>query len=625
MKSLLLLSAILLCFTLESYAQTSELTQLRDMYSKTYLLPSGEKQTIIQGAPAHYFDGSSWEEIDPSITATASTLYNATNVITSAFPLQPDNNSTVRFTIDGYLIELSSEKEVVQFANGITTLSTLNNWGQADYTTDEITYTDSNSGAQDVYHISNGQVKNDLLLFTSPNALVESDLYYGFREKLMLPSGWYLENAVQETDPKTNHGILIVDETDTPRLMIPAPIIYDAMGMENNGSMTNDAAFVIEEENGAWYISTLVPSEWMNAPERVFPITFDPTFTTAAATGGWQSQNNFVDNPNFVFIGVCCGNLEHRAWLQWNIASIPTNACVSLVELELLVNGTGGQAPELVHAYDMMTTNSLNVWGPYGAINTPVYNDQATGWYSSFTITGIGTYGWYDLGPNAYGDMMTMVNTFGTYQVALVFDNEPSTNWKRITASGCSLRVTYEDPPCTILPIELSDFHVECIDGQAEISWSTVSEINNDYFRISKSTDGVQFTDLATVSGAGNSNELLEYTIYDDARQNEPVYYRLSQTDMDGATEVFTPQVFHGCDLEVPVISVEQGSTLRVRGNSIQQVILLDLMGRTIAEKTNASDETSISIQSEITGGLYVVRVLYDDYKVLTQQVYLKR
>ena len=80
-----------------------------------------------------------------------------------------------------------------------------------------------------------------------------------------------MEKAVQVEHPTTNHGVVEVDEMNIPQLMIPAPIIYDALGMENNGSTANDAAFVIEEENGAWYISTLVASEWLNAPERVFP------------------------------------------------------------------------------------------------------------------------------------------------------------------------------------------------------------------------------------------------------------------------------------------------------------------------------------------------------------------
>lgn len=625
MKNLLPCLALTVLSAHAVYAQTStytELTDLRDMYSKTYLLPNGQKQALIQGGPAHYFDGNAWEEIDPTILSTASTLYNATNVFTSAFPKQPDANSAINYTIDGKLIELSLSKELVEFSSGINVLETFNNWSQADFDSTKIVYTDGD--VEDVYQISNGEVKNDLLLHYSPVNQVGSDVYYGFREKIVLPSGWSLQAAVQESDPKTNHGLIIMDASNTPQLMIPAPIVHDANGLENNGSLANDAAFVIEEDNGVWYISTLVSSDWLNAPERVFPITFDPTFTVAGNTGGWQSQNNFVDNPGFVFIGVCCGNLEHRAWLKWSVSSIPTNACVSSVEMELLVNGVGSATAELVHAFDMITTNSTNLWGPYGAIMTNVYNDQATGWYTSFTMTGAGTYGWYDLGPNAYTDMMSMVNTFGWYQVGIIFDNEPSTNWKRMSATLCNLRVTYENPPCTILPIQLSSFDVSCESGQAAISWTTNSEVNNDHFTVSKSLDGLQFTEIATISGAINSNETIQYEVHDEVRHNAPVYYRLSQTDLDGATEYFAPKMYQDCNINEPHISTEEGNKVRVRGKSIQAIHILDAMGRSISTHSNTSKSNSILLSPEASQGIHTVQVVSTQGQITTKQVFLE-
>lgn len=602
---------------------TVELTEQRDMYSKTYLLPDGQKQALIHGGPVHYRNGENWEEIDPTLSSNNSTIYNSTNVFTSIFPKKPSENSIIQYTYEGELIELSLTKELVQFSSGINVLETFDGWGDAIFDNTSILYSDINAGVEDVYEISNGEVKNDLLLHYAPGGLTGSNIYYGFREKITLPSGWKLQAATQENNPKTNHGIFILDASNTPRLLIPAPIVHDANGLENNGSIANDAAFVVEEENGSWYISTLVSSEWIHHPERAFPITFDPTITIAGNTGGWQSQNNFVDNPNYVFIGVCCGNLEHRAWLKWSVSSIPTNACVNLLEMELYVNFVGNAAAELVHAFDMMTTTGTNLWGPYGAIMTNVYNDQATGWYTSFTMTSAGTYGWYDLGPNAYNDLMTMVNSYGWYQVGIIFDNEPSTNWKRMTASLCNLRVTYEDPPCTILPIELSSFDASCKDGQAEIAWTTASEFHNDFFTISKSVDGKQFQEIAQISGAGNSNQTIEYTYNDDARHNESVYYRLSQTDYDGATEIFLPTLFNGCGQNEISISSEEGNKVRVRGESIASVEILDAMGRSLVNHTNTSKASSILIDSEARKGIYLVRVIDNLGVTTTEQVYL--
>lgn len=190
-KITLLTTLLVLCYS-ASYSQEIELLELRDMYSKTYQLESGEKQTWISGAPAHYFNGFAWEDIDPTLTSTATSLYNTTNAITSVFPNQPATNSVIGFTIDGQSIELSLKKEVVIFSTTITVLSSLDHWEQAESTEDQIRYVDNNTRAEDRYQILNGQVKNDLLFQASPNAASAENVYYGFREKLTLPSGWRL-------------------------------------------------------------------------------------------------------------------------------------------------------------------------------------------------------------------------------------------------------------------------------------------------------------------------------------------------------------------------------------------------------------------------------------------------
>lgn len=84
------------------------------------------------------------------------------------------------------------------------------------------------------------------------------------------------------------------------------------------------------------------------------------------------------------------------------------------------------------------------------------------------------------------------------------------------------------------LPIELSSFDAKPENEIINITWSTASETNNDYFTIEKSRDAINFKAIATVSGAGYSNTFINYS----AEDNEPFagvsYYRLKQTDFDG-------------------------------------------------------------------------------------------
>ena len=92
------------------------------------------------------------------------------------------------------------------------------------------------------------------------------------------------------------------------------------------------------------------------------------------------------------------------------------------------------------------------------------------------------------------------------------------------------------------LPIELLSFSVSIINNLVNIEWTTATEINNNYFTVQKSTDGVNYNNIATVCGAGNSNYSLNYSYTDNAFNNPVIYYRLMQTDFNGHSKVFSPK-----------------------------------------------------------------------------------
>lgn len=86
----------------------------------------------------------------------------------------------------------------------------------------------------------------------------------------------------------------------------------------------------------------------------------------------------------------------------------------------------------------------------------------------------------------------------------------------------------------TPLPIELLNFNATVIEGKVNLSWTTASELNNDFFSVQHSTDGTSFSEFVRIPGAGNSSTQLRYS----AIHHQPFwgknYYRLKQTDFDG-------------------------------------------------------------------------------------------
>jgi len=91
------------------------------------------------------------------------------------------------------------------------------------------------------------------------------------------------------------------------------------------------------------------------------------------------------------------------------------------------------------------------------------------------------------------------------------------------------------------LPIELQSFTASCDKGMVKLDWVTATEINNEQFTIHRSADLMEWEEVLSQVGAGNSNTPLAYTGVDERPLNGLSYYRLTQRDYDGTTESFEP------------------------------------------------------------------------------------
>lgn len=89
---------------------------------------------------------------------------------------------------------------------------------------------------------------------------------------------------------------------------------------------------------------------------------------------------------------------------------------------------------------------------------------------------------------------------------------------------------------CATLPIELLYFRADLRENKVLLTWETLTETNNDYFTVERSTDGVDFESLVREEGAGTSFRNLSYRTVDSNPLPGLSYYRLSQTDFDGTT-----------------------------------------------------------------------------------------
>jgi len=84
------------------------------------------------------------------------------------------------------------------------------------------------------------------------------------------------------------------------------------------------------------------------------------------------------------------------------------------------------------------------------------------------------------------------------------------------------------------LPIELTEFTSTCETNGVELNWATASEVNNDYFSIERSENGLDWMTVGIVDGSGTSKILKTYAYTDNNLSEASIfYYRLKQIDFD--------------------------------------------------------------------------------------------
>lgn len=586
-----------------------EIKSERSMYSKVFLKPNGEHEAILYVSPVHYKKNDTWEEINTALTKDDDGFKNESNVIQSYFPKSIDGSNKIKLILNSNdEIFIHSEKKLVLLNNqsDLSVVAANSNNSIANVIDSSVTYSGVYNSISDEFTVLKGEIKNNVVLSTQPTQLNNvSSGYFGFQETLELPKGWKIMAADNAVNSLTSSSLSIVDSKGNQVLTIPEPIFFDNYEHATDGSNPVEGKYLVKQEANCWTITTLAPVTWLKDVNTKYPVSIDPTVVIAGNTGGWQSPNNFVDNAGFVFVGVCCGNLTHRAWVKFNISSIPTNSCITDVEFQTTAVTENSTSPEVVLLNDV-----TGAFGPYGGIIPAAYNDFGTGFYTSFTATTLSVYGYYVLGPNANALLQAQLPG-GWFQVALQFQNEPSIDWKNFSATSSNLKVTYNAPPCIVLPIDLLSFAAVCNNGKVNLTWATASEKNNDHFTIERSKDGINYETIGTIAGARNSNQTLNYSFVDKEPLEGTSYYSLKQTDIDGQNE----------KLKVITVSCDDGIEFTIYPNpgtgkfivegteQNSNIIITDVLGQTILQTKSTGGKTEIDL-SNCLNGIYFIRVI---------------
>ncbi len=151
-----------------------------------------------------------------------------------------------------------------------------------------------------------------------------------------------------------------------------------------------------------------------------------------------------------------------------------------------------------------------------------------------FTGSGTGMVGWFTAGD--FYDVANW-NSGGVAgnETPGVPNNAANTSWLQLMRNPSAIFC-----PVVLLPVELSDFNGKKIEDVNLLHWETASENNSSYFTLERSLDAQTWEVISMEAAAGFSQSNITYSFLDYGfRSGHINYYRLSQTDFDGSTEVF--------------------------------------------------------------------------------------
>ncbi len=110
------------------------------------------------------------------------------------------------------------------------------------------------------------------------------------------------------------------------------------------------------------------------------------------------------------------------------------------------------------------------------------------------------------------------------------------------------------------LPVELTNFSVNCENDYPIVNWQTASEHNSASFILERSKNGSDWELVNQIVAAGNSNATINYQFEDMDAARFVGYYQLIQVDIDGKQKIYDP-IYSNCTTKEDEVEIYPNPT----------------------------------------------------------------
>jgi hypothetical protein len=167
-------------------------------------------------------------------------------------------------------------------------------------------------------------------------------------------------------------------------------------------------------------------------------------------------------------------------------------------------------------------------------------------------------------------------------------------------------------------------------ENNAVLNWATSSEINNEFFIVERSFDGINFEKIGKVKGNNNSIVISNYSFTDinvfGDFKNQIVYYRLNQIDFDGTSSISKMVLVTSNNENNSIVIFPNPSngafniSFDSKNSSAAKLKIIDVYGKTIwyNERTLLNGINAINVN--LSKGNYIL-IMEENDKVTTKKI----
>jgi Secretion system C-terminal sorting domain len=186
------------------------------------------------------------------------------------------------------------------------------------------------------------------------------------------------------------------------------------------------------------------------------------------------------------------------------------------------------------------------------------------------------------------------------------------------------------------IPVELTSFVANVIDGNVVLQWETATETNNKGFQIERKSENSEFISIGFVPSYGTTTEPKFYSYTDKLLQNGKYTYRLKQIDYDGSFKysdnvdinILTPLKF---SLEQnypnpfnPLTNIQY----TIGSKQFVNLKVYNALGREVATLVNEEKAAGKYIvpfdASNLPSGVYYYKIEFSNFTSMQKMILLK-